>query len=80
MEHDEWENYLAVLRDQRKTDRERELEKKLNEIADRKRRELVAESQPIYKELAEIEARKPPMPVKIDGRVYEYTGPWPGRS
>ncbi len=74
MEHDEWENYLAVLREERKTDREREIEKELLAIADKHRRALVADSEPLYKELADIAARKPPLPIQIDGKVFEYTG------
>lgn len=69
------EAYLANERDRRKTDRERELERELQVIAARHRDAMVAESAPLFRELAEIEARKPPMPVVIDGRVYEYVGP-----
>ncbi len=75
MEFDEVENFLSNVREARKTDRERELEKELLKIADKHRRALVAESAPLYEELAEIEARKPPMPIVMDGNIYEYVGP-----
>lgn len=75
MEHDEIQMFLDAERERRKTDREREIEKELLIIADKHRRALVAESAPLYDELKEIEMRKPPMPVVIDGRIYEYKGP-----
>lgn len=75
MEFDEIENFLAVERERRKTDRERELELELQRIAVKHREELVAECGPIYAELAEIDRNKPPMPIVVDGKVYEYTGP-----
>jgi hypothetical protein len=80
MEFDAFQNYLDALREQRKTPRERELEQQLQEIAERKRRELVAESEPLFKELAEIEAQKPPLPIQVDGKVYEYVGPIAARA
>ena len=66
MEFDEIENFLAGERERRKTDREREIEKELLTIAD---------SAPLYDELKQIEMKKPPMPVVIDGKIYEYVGP-----
>lgn len=75
MEFDAFQNYLELEREKRKTPRERDIEKLLLEIADKHRRALVAESEPLYKELAEIEARKPPMPIVLDGKIYEYVGP-----
>lgn len=75
MEQDEIQMFLDAERERRKTDREREIEKELHVIADKHRRALVAESAPLYEELKEIEMRKPPMPVVIDGRIYEYKGP-----
>lgn len=79
MEYDEVQAYLDNERERRKTDRERELERELNAIADKHRKALVKESEPIYKELAEIEARKPPMPMVMDGKIFEYVGPAIGR-
>jgi hypothetical protein len=75
MEYDDWQMYLDALREQRKTDREREIERELQHVAAKHREALVAESAPLYKELAEIEARKPPLPIQIDGKVFEYVGP-----
>jgi hypothetical protein len=75
MEHDDWQMYLDVLKEQRKTDREREIERELQQIAAKHRDALVAESEPLYKELAAIEARKPPLPINIDGKIFEYVGP-----
>lgn len=75
MEFDALQNYLDGERERRKTDREREIEKELATIANKHRRALVDECAPLYEELAQIEARKPPMPVVIDGKVFEYTGP-----
>lgn len=75
MEFDAIQNYLDNERERRKTDREREIEKELLAIADKHRKALVAESEPLYKELAAIEARKPPMPIVMDGKVFEYVGP-----
>ncbi len=75
MEFDEIENFLAGERERRKTDREREIEKELLTIADKYRRLLVADSAPLYDELKQIEMNKPPMPVVIDGKIYEYVGP-----
>lgn len=75
MEFDAIQAFLDHEREKRKTPRERELEKELQRIAARHREAMLAESEPLFKELAEIEARKPPMPVVIDGKVYEYVGP-----
>lgn len=75
MEFDAFQNYIEVLREQRKIDREREIERQLHEITDRHRKEIHAESEPLFKELADIEARKPPLPIQVDGNVYEYVGP-----
>jgi hypothetical protein len=75
MNFDEVENYLAAERERRKTPRERELEAELQAIAIKHRKAMVAESGPVLKELAEIEARKPPMPIVLDGKVFEYVGP-----
>lgn len=75
MERDEVQAYLDAERERRKTDRERELERQLMAIADKHRKALVAESEPIYKELTEIESRKPPMPMVMDGKIFEYVGP-----
>lgn len=75
MEYDAIQAYLDHQRELRKTDRERDIEKELLVLANKFRRALVDASAPLYAELAEIEARKPPMPVVIDGKVFEYTGP-----
>lgn len=69
-----FEDYLAGLRESRKTDRERDLEGELQRIAKKHREALVAESEPIYKELAQIEAMKPPLPIMYEGKIYEYIG------
>lgn len=79
MDFDELENFLAGERERRKTDREREIEAELLAIADKHRKALVAESEPLYKELAEIEAKKPPMPMVLDGKIFEYVGLLPAR-
>jgi hypothetical protein len=68
MEFDEVESFLAMERERRKTVREREIEKELLRIADKHRNALIAESGPLYAELAEIEAKKPPMPIVMDGK------------
>lgn len=75
MEHDAWQNYLEVLKEQRKTAREREIEKELAEIAERHRRSLRAECAPLYEELTKIEFAKGPLPMLVDGKVFEYVGP-----
>lgn len=80
MEFDALQNYLDGERERRKTDREREIEKELAAIANKHRREMVDECAPLYAELADIEARKPPMPVVIDGKIFEYTGQRLNRS
>lgn len=72
MEYDVAQAFLDAERERRKTPRERQLEGELKEIAERKRRELVAESEPLFKELAQIEANKPPMPIYFEGHIYRY--------
>ncbi len=57
------EQMLAALREARKTARERGLERLLHAIFARHRDAMLAECAPIYEELAQIEARKPPMPI-----------------
>lgn len=74
MEFD-FQAYLDGLRESRKTDRERELERELLLIAERHRKAMVAESEPLLKELTEISARKPPLPIMVEGKMYEYVGP-----
>lgn len=75
MDHDEWMNYLEVLRESRKTPREREIEKEIAEIGERHKRALQAECAPLLDELARIEMTKGPMPILHDGKVFEYAGP-----
>lgn len=70
-----FEDYLAGIRESRKTDRERELERELQNIAAKHRAAMVAESEPLFKELSDIAMTKPPLPVMVDGKVYEYVGP-----
>lgn len=70
-----FEDYLAGIRDSRKTDRERELERKLQKIAAKHREAMVAESAPLFEELTRIEMNKPPLPIMVDGKMYEYVGP-----
>jgi hypothetical protein len=57
----DYENYIAGLIEDRKTDRERELEGKLKKLEQKYRDEC----SPILKELAEIEAAKPPLPKRF---------------
>lgn len=75
MEFDSVQAFLDNEREKRKTPREREIEKELRAIAEKYRKALVAESEPLFEELAEIEIGKPPMPIVHDGKVYEYVGP-----
>lgn len=75
MELDDFQAYIDRLREARKTARERELDRELQRIAEKHRRALIAESEPIFKELAEIEANKPPLPIMINGKQFEYVGP-----
>lgn len=74
MEFD-FEQYLAGIRESRKTDRERELERELQQIAEKHRRAMVAESEPLFEELRRIEMQKDPLPIMLDGKMYEYVGP-----
>lgn len=74
MEFDAFQNYIDRLREERKTDRERDLEGELTRIAKKHREELVAESAPLYKELADIEARKPPLPIMVGDQMFEFVG------
>lgn len=75
MDFDEIQNFLDCERERRKTARERELERKLIEIAHRHGKAMAAEQAPLYRELTEIETNKPPMPVVIDGKIFAYVGP-----
>lgn len=75
MEFDEFQNYLEVLKEQRKTPREREIEKQLAEIGMRHRAAIEAECAPILAELTRIEIAKGPLPIMHNGKVFEYTGP-----
>lgn len=75
MEFDAFQNYLEVLREQRKTPRERAIEKELAEIGLRHKRAMDAELAPLLDELTKIEIAKPPMPIFVDGKVFEYVGP-----
>lgn len=77
MEYDEIQMFLDAERERRKTPRERELEKQLQKVAEKHRQALVAESEPLLEELRRIELTKAPMPVIIDGKIYEYVGPCP---
>lgn len=75
MEFDSFKNYLKVLREQRKTPREREIEKQIAEISMKHQRALADELAPLLAELVKLESAKGPMPVVIDGNMYEYVGP-----
>lgn len=75
MEHDEFANYLEVLREQRKTPREREIEKELAKIGAKHRAALLAECEPLQAELDRIEMAKGPLPIMHDEKVFEYVGP-----
>jgi hypothetical protein len=70
MDNAAFESYIASLRESRKTPREHELERELNRIAAKHREAMVAESAPIFKELADIEARKAPLPIMIGDEVF----------
>lgn len=70
----DFQAYIDRLRESRKTARERELERELQRIAVKHREALMAESAPIFKELTEIEARKPPLPIMIGDQVFDFTG------
>lgn len=72
-----FEDYVAGLRESRKTPRERELERELLKIAAKHRDAMVAESAPLFEELAQIAMNKAPLPIEVDGKVYEYVGPLP---
>jgi hypothetical protein len=74
-----FEDYLAGIRESHKTDRERELERKLQRIAAKHRDAMVAESAPLFEELSRIEMRKDPLPIMVDGKMYAYVGPKPGQ-
>lgn len=75
MEYDEMQAFIEAERERRKTPREREIHKELALLGEKHKRALMAESEPLLKELAEIEARKGPMPIIHDGKIYEYVGP-----
>jgi len=75
MEHDEFANYLEVLKEQRKTPREREIEKELAQIGMKHKAALQAECAPLLAELTRIEMAKGPLPIMHDGKVFEYVGP-----
>ena len=75
MEYDAFQMLLDLERERRKTPREWEIEREMAGIGDRHRRALNAELEPLMKELADIEARKGPLPILVDGSVFEYVGP-----
>lgn len=75
MEFDAMQAYLDAERERRKTPRERQIERELQQIAAKHREALVAESEPLFEELRQIEMNKPPMPIVVDGKLYEYVGP-----
>ena len=72
---DPFESYLAMLREQRKTAREREIEKELAEIFMKHKHAMDAEAAPLLAEMTKINALKEPLPVMVDGKVYEYVQP-----
>lgn len=75
MNGDDWQMYLDALTEQRKTPREREIEKEMNELAARRRRELEDELKPLLDELVRINVLKPPMPILHEGKIFEHVGP-----
>ena len=75
MDNDQFNAYINQIRESRKTQRERELEMELKRIAAKHRDAMVAESAPIFKELADIEARKDPFPIMIGDEVFAYSPP-----
>lgn len=75
MEFDEFENYIAVLKEQRKTPREREIEKKLADIAIKYKAAIEAECAPLLKELTQIEFSKGPLPILHEGQLYAFHQP-----
>lgn len=72
---DDFQNLVELERERRKTDREREIEREIAAIAAKHKRSLDAELAPLMKELTEIEARKPPLPILHEGNIYQYIGP-----
>lgn len=75
MEFDEFQNYLEVLKEQRKTPREREIEKELVDIGMKYKAAMEAEYAPLLAELTRIEMAKGPLPIMRNGKVFEYAGP-----
>lgn len=75
MEHDEIQMFLDAERERRKTPREREIEIELQQIAEKHRKAMVEESEPLFRELSRIEVTKAPMPIVVDGKIYKYVGP-----
>lgn len=80
MEWDAYQNLLDMERERRKTPRERELEKVMAEIGMKHQRALQAELAPFIQELAEIESKKPPLPVLFEGKLFEWRGPLPSAA
>lgn len=72
MEFDEFQNYIEVLREQRKTSREREIEKELAEIGMKHKRALEAECEPLLAELTRIELTKDPLPILHEGQMFAF--------
>lgn len=75
METDDWQAFLDARREQLKTDREREIERELAAIAAKHQRAYQEEIAPLMQELTEINMNKPPMPVRVGDKIYEYVGP-----
>lgn len=76
MNFDEWENYLDMQRELRRTPREREIQKELDEVALKHKRAYEQEIAPLMDEMARLEAAKPPLPIRLEnGMVFEYVGP-----
>lgn len=75
MDFDLKQAWIDQQREIRKTPRERDIEREIAQIIQRHREAIVAECAPLHEELAQIEARKPPMPILHDGKIYEYVGP-----
>jgi murein endopeptidase len=69
MDFDAW---LKMETERRKTTREREIEQQLSEIARRHQLAYQAEIAPLITELGNIAARKPPLPlpVNVDVKIF----------
>lgn len=76
MEIRDFEAYIAAERERRKTPRERRINELIAEIAMKHQQAYQDEIAPLVAELIDINANKPPLPIRFDnGKMYEYVGP-----